>query len=630
MIPKEHLYDNAKTTSNSGQIELLKKHFPSCFDKNGAFIPHKMSEVVGQSALELSKESYSLNWLGKSYARLLANETPFTLLREDKKHNQKEANQNSENLLIKGDNLEVLKHLKNAYSESIKMIYIDPPYNTGGDGFVYNDDRKFTPEQLMRLAGIELDEAKRILEFTRSKANSHSAWLTFMYPRLYIARELLKDDGVIFISIDDNEQAQLKLLCDEVFGEENFVESLIWKRRATPPNDRVIGRNHEYILVYAKNIYNIFLSLQPRGEKLNSRFSNPNNDEKGAWVASDLSANGKGGRITESCIFEIVNPQTGEKYLPPKNKCWLYNEEKIKSLILEGRISFRERTGTPFLKRYLNEVREGSTLATILENYGFSQDSAKEIKELFDNDVFDFPKPLKLLKTLILSGLTTSNDLILDFFAGSGTTAHAVMDLNAQDNGNRKFICVQLPELTDPKSEAHKAGYTTIFDITKARIEKASEKIKKETSLLHQNMDLGFKIFETMPLFEGYLDDMEELSKEQTLFDGTLLNDEALEALLVTWKVYDGQSLTTPLQRVSLSAYAAYLGGKNLYLMHKGFDMEALKAFIAKLDSDKDFNPSKIVLFGYNFESKTQRELKEAMSVYTNKKAIELDIVVRY
>jgi len=206
-----HLYDNSNITSNSKQLELLKRHFPNCFDREGNFISHKMQEIVGESGLDISRESYSLNWLGKSYARLLANENPRTLLREDKEHNSKEANQNSENLLIKGDNLEVLKHLTHAYSESIKMIYIDPPYNTGGDGFVYNDDRKFTVDELSRLAGIDRDESKRILEFTASKANSHSAWLTFMYPRLYVARELLREDGVIFISIDDKEVFNLYL-----------------------------------------------------------------------------------------------------------------------------------------------------------------------------------------------------------------------------------------------------------------------------------------------------------------------------------------------------------------------------------------------------------------------------------
>jgi len=240
-------------TSNSKQLEVLKKHFPQCFDKHGALMPHKLQEIVGDSGADFSKESYGLNWLGKSYARLLANENPRSLLSEDKKHNAKPENKNSENLLIKGDNLEVLKHLVHAYTEKVKMIYIDPPYNTGSDGFVYQDDRKFTSDELSRLAGIEEDEAKRILNFTQSNANSHSAWLTFMYPRLYVARELLKDDGVIFISIDDNEVAQLKMLCDEVFGEQNFVANVIWQKKYTRANDtKWFSDNHDHILCYGK------------------------------------------------------------------------------------------------------------------------------------------------------------------------------------------------------------------------------------------------------------------------------------------------------------------------------------------------------------------------------------------
>ena len=250
---EEQLNNNSKITTNSKQIEVLKKNFPQCFDKNGNFIVHKIEEIVTSSGLNLSKESYSLNWLGKSYARLLANENPLTMLKADIKHNSLEENKDSQNLLIKGDNLEVLKHLKNAYENQIKMIYIDPPYNTGSDGFVYNDDRKFTIEELSRLTGVSLEEARRILKFTTSNSNSHSAWLTFMYPRLYIARELLKDDGVIFISIDDNEASQLKLLCDEVFGEENFVAQLPTIMNLKGNNDEFgFAGTHEYTFVFAK------------------------------------------------------------------------------------------------------------------------------------------------------------------------------------------------------------------------------------------------------------------------------------------------------------------------------------------------------------------------------------------
>ncbi|EPG3076437.1 site-specific DNA-methyltransferase, partial [Escherichia coli] len=250
-MKKETIFSEVET-ANSKQLAVLKANFPQCFDKNGAFIQEKLLEIIRASEVELSKESYSLNWLGKSYARLLANLPPKTLLAEDKTHNQQEENKNSQHLLIKGDNLEVLKHMVNAYAEKVKMIYIDPPYNTGKDGFVYNDDRKFTPEQLSELAGIDLDEAKRILEFTTKGSSSHSAWLTFIYPRLYIARELMREDGTIFISIDHNEFSQLKLVCDEIFGEQNHVGDLVWKN-ATDNNPSNIAVEHEYIIVYTKN-----------------------------------------------------------------------------------------------------------------------------------------------------------------------------------------------------------------------------------------------------------------------------------------------------------------------------------------------------------------------------------------
>ncbi|WP_240698748.1 site-specific DNA-methyltransferase [Vibrio kanaloae] len=250
-IKEETLHSNIETV-NSKQLAVLKKHFPQCFDKAGNFIQEKMLEVVNANEVELSKESYTLNWLGKSYARLLTNLPPKTLINEDVAHNQLEQNKDSKNLLIKGDNLEVLKHMVNAYSEKVKMVYIDPPYNTGSDGFVYNDDRKFTKEQLADLAGIDLDEAVRILEFTDKGSNSHSAWLTFMYPRLYIAKQLLCEDGVIFISIDDSESSQMKLICDEIFGEHNFVSQLVWeKKKKGTFLSNTITSVKEYIYVYA-------------------------------------------------------------------------------------------------------------------------------------------------------------------------------------------------------------------------------------------------------------------------------------------------------------------------------------------------------------------------------------------
>ena len=391
-----------------------------------------------------------------------------------------------------------------------------------------------------------------------------------MYPRLRLARNLLTDDGVIFISIDDNEIDNIKKICNEIFGEANFIEQLVWKRRATPPNDRVIGKNHEYIVVYARNNECVKLSLQPRSEKLNARYLNPDNDPRGAWAQSDLSANGKGGRLTDSCIYPIVNPKTNKEFYPPQNKCWLYNENKVIQLIAEGRIGFREGSGTPFLKRYLFEVRQGSTLPTILDSAGFSQDSAKEIRQIFSTDVFEFTKPTSILKILILCGTINKNEIVLDFFSGSSTTAHSVMQLNTEDGGNRKFIMVQLPEPCDENSEAAKAGFKNICEIGKERIRRAGDKIKEEAGLLADKLDIGFKVLklDTSNLRKWQLD-YDNL--EQTLMDSISNFVDGRSELDVVYEIVlkMGLNLTYPIEETAI-------GGKKVYSVGFGALMMCL------------------------------------------------------
>ncbi|MCL8064449.1 DNA methyltransferase [Pasteurella multocida] len=477
-LPIQHLF--SEQTENSS-IALLKQHFPQCFDKNGAFLPEKMAELMPSSGVDVSREAYSLNWLGKSYARYLRDCQPTTLLSEDQSHNRQPNNQHSQNLLIKGDNLEVLKHLKNAYAKKVKMIYIDPPYNTGSDGFVYQDDRKFSPEQLAKLANMPIDEAKRVLDFTAKKSNSHSAWLTFMYPRLYIARELLKDDGVIFISIDDNEQAQLKLLCDEVFGEENCLGKISRATGTTTGQGATdIGSSLDYLLIYRKtDLFNLNgISLSKEDEK---RFSDE--DEKGKYSILQLRKTGNADRKEDRPLmyFPIISPTCEEVYpIGPTGyeSRWRVGEKKYKQLVAENMIVWKEaRNGsmTPYVKYYLEgRTKQVSNLWNDLEG---NKKGSLELKELLNaKNVFDNPKPVQLI-IRCMEIATDFNDCILDFFAGSGTTAHAVMQLNAEDGGNHRYICVQLPEPTDKKSEAFKAGYHTIFDITKARIEKSALKI---------------------------------------------------------------------------------------------------------------------------------------------------------
>lgn len=643
MIKQEMINDNSNITANSTQLEILKKNFPSCFDKNGAFISHKMQEIVGLNGLKLSKESYSLNWLGKSYARLLANENPLTFLKEDIEHNKKEENKNSENLLIKGDNLEVLKHLKNAYAEQIKMIYIDPPYNTGGDGFVYNDDRKFTTEQLSQLAGIDEGEAQRILDFTQSKANSHSAWLTFMYPRLYIARELLKDDGVIFISIDDNEVSQLKLLCDEIFGEENFIANLPTVMNLKGNNDEFgFSGTHENSIVYGKQKDTLILNEFSINE---DELEDWTEDEKGFYKqGANLKATGTNAPRekrpnlyfpifidNEDNIYVTDDDNPPSKYIGnlitiyPITKdiemSWRWSKKKFKEEYYNIIISRNGTTGIYKKQRpSLGDMPSKKPKTIFYKPEYSSGNGTAQIKELFDSKVFSNPKPLNLIKDFIEIGLD-KNEIILDFFAGSGTVAHAVMDLNKMNDKNYKFISVQIEEILDEKSEAFKKGYKTIFNVTKARIEKASKKLNDKS---------GFKIYETTPIFDGYLDDIEDLTAQTVMFDGTTLNDEELDTLLTTWKVYDGMLLTSDLIPIEFDTYRGYYGNDCIYFMDKDFTTKDLKSLIDKLDNDKTFQPSKLILFGYNFDSKNQRELKEGLANYTNKKSLDLDMIIRY
>jgi adenine-specific DNA-methyltransferase len=459
-----------------------------------------------------------------------------------------------------------------------------------------------------------------------------------MYPRLYIARELLTDDGVIFISIDDNEASQLKLLCDEVFGEDNFVADLLWKRRASSAlSENNLSLDHEYVLCYQKGN----VSFKGIGKDFKS-YRNPDKDARGDWVAGDLTVG-----MTESMrpnqAYTLIDPETGISYSHNPNRVWAYVPESMKKLLDEKRIIFPSDSNMrPMLKRFKSELKSNqnpfSSLMT--ELVGLNTEATKQLQDIFGHAYFNYAKPISLLTTLI-NQITDNKDIILDFFAGSGTTGDAVMQLNAQDGGNRKYILVQIPEAIDPKK--NKTAYDfvknelqaepTIFEITKERLVRAAKKISQETP--DYQGDLGFKRFETLPIFDGYLDNIERLEGEQTeLFDGSTLSKEQLEHLLTTWKVYDGIPLTQPLIETDLAGYIAYRHDKLLYLMHQGFQTESLKDFLSKLDAtdgdNAQFDIEKIILFGYNFQSKHQLELNEAIRQYKNRKDKIVSLVVRY
>lgn len=479
-------------------------------DKIGALFPNCITETVGadgkpKKAINFDMlrqmlsgdilegdEAYEFTWVGKKAAIVEANKPIRRTLRPCKK--QSVNWDSTENLYIEGDNLEVLKLLQESYLGKVKMIYIDPPYNTGND-FIYSDDFVQSEDEYLEDTDIYDLDGNRMYKNIDTNGRFHSDWCSMMYSRLMLARNLLTKDGVIFISLDDGEFDNLRKICNEIFGEKNFLECLIWKKRATPPNDRNIGRIHEFVLCYAKELENVTLGLLPRDEKSIARYSNPDNDSRGPWVASDLSANGKGGRIVQTCIYPIRNPQNGKDYFPSEGRCWLFNKEKMDAWLAEGRVSFRENTGAPFLKRYLSEVRQGLTLPTIMTEFGFSQTSAAEGDKLFGvKGVFEYAKPTTLINPLVRVGAPNDEDIILDFFSGSSTTAHAIFQLNAELGTKKKFIMIQIPEKCNENSAAYKAGYSTICDLAQDRIRKAGAKIVEESPLLRTDLDIGFRV----------------------------------------------------------------------------------------------------------------------------------------
>ncbi|MCE7700231.1 MAG: site-specific DNA-methyltransferase, partial [Methanobacterium paludis] len=433
----------------------------------------KFKEIFGED-IEVSDERYNFTWKGKSAALRLA-QTPSTGTLRPCKEESKNWD-TTENLYIEGDNLEVLKLLQKSYYGKIKMIYIDPPYNTGKD-FVYPDNYKDNLQNYLEMTG-QVDEGAKLSTNTDTNGRYHTNWLNMMYPRLRLARNLLKQDGVIFISIDDNELENLKKICNEVFGEENFVECIIWRKRSTPPNDKIIGAAHDYILIYAKSISNIVLNLRARTNEQLGRYKNPDNHPKGPWTSGDLMANVKGGRYVKSLYYPIVNPNTGEEHYPSSNGNWRFNKETIQKLLANGEIYFgKDGKGRPKLKRFLSDVKSGITYTTLWDFVPLNTQGSSEMTKILGNlNIFDNPKPSGLL--LELCRLGSQNDsIILDFFSGSGTTAHSVMQFNAENNGSCKFIMVQLPETINKKDEAYKAGYKNICEIGKERIRRAGDKI---------------------------------------------------------------------------------------------------------------------------------------------------------
>ena len=498
---KPNKLDLSSVDGTQLNLEALYQIVPSCFtevkdDKTGELrrvVDFKtLRQLLGDNAVEDADEMYQFTWPGKQEARREAARPTTKTLRpvvEDSVDWD-----NTQNLYIEGDNLEVLKLLQKSYMGKVKMIYIDPPYNTGND-FVYDDDFAVSQDDYDLFAGDVDELGNRYRKNTETNGRFHSDWCSMMYSRLMVARSLLTEDGVIFISIDDNEQKNLKNICDEIYGSTNFLAQVIWERAFSPINlMKHFSPSHDYILVYAKNGENAVCNGIKRSEEANDRYSNPDNDPRGVWSSSDISV----GPAIQENVYTITTP-SGREVEPPAGRSWRLSRKAFRERLQDNRIWFGpDGNGVPRMKRFLSELRKtGVTPMTIWKHteVDHSQGASQKLAKLFDGKkYFDYPKPVTLIQRCI-SLYSNKDSLILDFFSGSATTAHAVMQLNAEDCGNRKYIMVQLPEETPEDSEAHKAGYNTIPEIAKERIRRAGKKIKEESPLTTQNLDTGFRVF---------------------------------------------------------------------------------------------------------------------------------------
>lgn len=626
---------NAKAQAGAKEFEALKKLYPQCFASNGSFDIEKFKEAL-PGEINITEETSGFSFLGKNYGRMLYNMDTTTVIVPDAEHNALPENVNSQNVYISGDNLDALQHLVKSYSNEIKVIYIDPPYNTGDDGFVYKDKFDFTVEQLVSRLGIEEERAKRILSMTTQNSASHSAWLTFMLPRLLFARDLLAKEGVIFISIDDNEQANLKWLCDEVFGEENMIGNVIWKN-VTDNNPTQITCEHEYVLCYSKNREYITTAWKSKvsaikdelveiGNELNSKYTG--NNLQGAWKKwfsqhksqlgplSDYKFIDEGGVYAGSrsvhnpgkngYYYDVIHPVTKKPCTSPLMG-YRFPKSSMDKMIEEGRILFGEdETKLVEIKVYATEYQD--KFSSVYDSDGRS--AANELRSLFPEykQVFKNPKPTDLIEH-ILSFFDLNDCYFVDFFGGSSTTAHAIMNLN-NDANNRKYIIVQWPENCNPDSEVAQVGiFKTIDQIGMERIKRAAKKIREANPLF--SGDLGFKHYTLVEAPTDTLDKMEKFDRNALFGEENTLKVFGKDAVLRTWLVADGYGMISDAEEINLAGYKAYYKGNHLYLIDcdEDFTEDSMVALMDKYNGEK-FSPQNIVLFGYSFGA-TKRVMLE-------------------
>ena len=620
-------------------MDKLKMHTPNKADENfkklAAMFPNAVTETINENGevvraidkdvlmqeiactvVDGNEERYQFTWPDKKKSVLLANAPINKTLRPVREDETVPTGADSEgkpycstgsvdfdtteNLYIEGDNLEVLKLLQETYLGKIKMIYIDPPYNTGND-FVYEDDFAQSADEYLANSGQYDEDGNRMVQNTESNGRFHTDWLNMIYPRLKLAKDLLTDDGVIFISIDDNEQENLKKCCDEVFGGQNFVAQLVWERAFSPKNDaRFVSNSHDYVLMYAKDITQFVIGRLPRTAEANARYSNPDNDPRGVWMSSDISVK----TYNAECDYPITTP-SGRVIEPPAGRCWSLSKNAFLERLQDNRIWFGpDGNGVPRIKRFLTDLKhEGMAPTSIMffRDVGHSQEGAQEVSKLLDGGFFSGPKPQRLMQRLLTLANLKSDSVVLDFFSGSASTAHAVMSKNAEDGGHRKFIMVQLPEKTDEKSEAYKAGYKTICEIGKERIRRAGQKIRNEqleirndadnSSFLTPNssLDIGFRVLkcDTSNMKEVYYNPAEYEASLFSRLEDNIKEDRTPEDLLFQVMLDLGILLSSKIQvrseKVGMRSYS-YFDVEDGYLIacfDKNIDEEVITA-IAK------------------------------------------------
>ena len=591
------------------KLKQLQAILPEAFTE-GKVDWEKLQATLGKD-INFANERYVLNWAGKSDA-FKAMQQPSTRTLVPAKDESIDFD-TTQNIFIEGENLEVLKILQKSYFGKVKMIYIDPPYNTGNDSFIYPDKFSETKEEYQKRVGDKDEEGymtKEGLFHKNSKESGqyHSNWLNMMYPRLFLAKNLLKQDGAIFISIDDNEVHNLRLLMNEIFGEENFVAELVWKKRVSPANDsQWFSSDHEYIIVYAKSKENWFPVRLERTAKQNSYYKNPDNDPRGDWNSAAYTCN-KSKDERPNLYYPLVNPTTGEKIWPKETAVWAYSEETHREHVEQNLLYWGSdgKSKSPRKKQFLSEAKRVVSRSFLEHSdVGSTQSATLDFLKLFDHNYFTYTKPVELLKRLIrISTNNNDNDIVMDFFAGSGTIAHALMDLKQEKGGNQKCICVQLPEICDPKSQAFKDGFKTIADIARERIRRASK------SVSNKNIDKGFKAFKSVDSnFKQWLQlsgkDAAALQEQMKLFVDPVSKDASTANMVYELLLKSGKDLNSSIEKKG-----------NIYLVN-GNELALLleKADQATIDQVLKAEPEKVIALDRLFKDNDQLKTNTALQM---------------